>query len=388
MEPSPRLRLRRLVKTALASALHETGTDRWLARRRSDSGSLPLILCYHRVVEDFDAHADMSIPGLLISRRTLEQHLEWLGRRFDFISLDELGARLKIGKAFDKPAVAITFDDGYRDFYDNAFPLLVRKGIPAAIFVPTSFIGSSSALFYDRLYLLLVQAYSQWDIGSERLARLLDRLSIQNSKIRRHAKIMQEPFGAMWLLLHSLPQSEIHRMIHAFEEHFELDEQRLQSLRPLTWEMLAEMQRHGVTVGGHTHTHALLTNESFQKILDETIVSRQELERRLGIRAEHFAYPCGGFNPLVLSAVAASGYCYGYTTCDHRDPVYSLLTLPRKSLWENSCLDFSDSFSQAILSCQVHRLFDFADRCMEDHVTRPFDRPSRKWDNSGNEDVL
>ena len=61
----------------------------------------------------------------------------------EFVSLDELGQRLSEGRRDDRPLAAVTFDDGYRDVYENAFPMLVRKGIPAAVFVVTKLIGTS-----------------------------------------------------------------------------------------------------------------------------------------------------------------------------------------------------------------------------------------------------
>ena len=50
----------------------------------------PLVLGYHRVVEDCGPRSD-SAPAMFVSARTLERQLEWVGRRFQFVSLDELG---------------------------------------------------------------------------------------------------------------------------------------------------------------------------------------------------------------------------------------------------------------------------------------------------------
>src|SRR5207244_13385113 len=112
------------------------------------------------------------------SRRMLERQLAWIGRHFRFISLDELCPRLECGESFDEPVAAITFDDGYRDVYDHAFPLLKRKGIPWAVFVVTGLIGTSRLQSYDKLYLLIARAFSTWRSVPGDLARLLDRLGI------------------------------------------------------------------------------------------------------------------------------------------------------------------------------------------------------------------
>jgi peptidoglycan/xylan/chitin deacetylase (PgdA/CDA1 family) len=127
------------------------------------------------------------------------------------------------------------------------------------------------------------------------------------------------------------------------------------------------MHRAGMTIGSHTKTHVLLTNESWQRIMDETEGSRQVLERKLGIAIKHFAYPNGSFNAAAVRAVAIGGYRFAYTTCLHRNPAYPLLTIPRKLLWENSCMDTFGHFSPSIMSCQAHRVFDVRPGCDQNH---------------------
>src|SRR2546422_7067121 len=173
--------MRRLAKTGIACALHWTGTDK-LIGSLSGSRNMPLVLGYHRVVEDYTASAEHYMPGMLIGRRTLERHLDWLGRRYRFLSLDELGARLERGEPFDKPVAAITFDDGYADVYHYAFPMLKRKGIPSAVFVVTDLIGTSLLQSYDKLYKLLARAFSTWRSVPSDLVGLLHSLGISLPK--------------------------------------------------------------------------------------------------------------------------------------------------------------------------------------------------------------
>jgi peptidoglycan/xylan/chitin deacetylase (PgdA/CDA1 family) len=131
--------------------------------------------------------------------------------------------------------------------------------------------------------------------------------------------------------------------------------------------MLAEIRRAGMTVGSHTRTHVLMTNESRQKVMDEVVGSRAELEKRLGTDIQHFVYPDGAFNASSVSAVAAAGYRFGYTSCMHRDLAHPMLTVPRTVLWENSCLDSRGLFSGPVLNCQMHRAFDLVSGCRQTH---------------------
>src|SRR5689334_13028177 len=129
--------LRNLVKTGAASALHWSGVTRWFGK------DAPLVLSYHRVVENFALHTSNSIPAMLISTSTFERQLDWIGRRYRFVSLDELAFSMQAKGSLSKPIAAVTLDDGYHDVYEHAWPLLKRKGIPAAVFVVTDLIGST-----------------------------------------------------------------------------------------------------------------------------------------------------------------------------------------------------------------------------------------------------
>src|SRR5688572_22163884 len=99
---------RALAKTGIATALHWSGA----ARRLSAAAgwhNVPPVITYHRVVADFAANARHTVPSNLISLRMLEAQLDWVGRRFRFVSLDELGSHLEGGGRGAGPVAAITF---------------------------------------------------------------------------------------------------------------------------------------------------------------------------------------------------------------------------------------------------------------------------------------
>src|SRR5262245_17075793 len=123
--------LRRFGKTLYACAYKWSGISRW--KPGPDPKQMPFIVGYHRVVESFPQSARHAIPAMLISSAMLERHIDWLGKQFEFVSLDDVGFHLENGHCFRKPSAAVTFDDGYADVYHNALPILQRKGIPAAV---------------------------------------------------------------------------------------------------------------------------------------------------------------------------------------------------------------------------------------------------------------
>jgi hypothetical protein len=158
---SPKVhRLRNQVKSAVASALakaHDHGLAGWRHSYR------PLVIGYHRIVEDFDAESKSEMPSMLTSIEMFKQHLDCLGRSFRFVSLDDIGERLLNGQPFEEPVAAITFDDGYRDVYELALPILERKGIPGAMFVVTDLVGRPTWQIHDKLYHLVAKAFRCWD---------------------------------------------------------------------------------------------------------------------------------------------------------------------------------------------------------------------------------
>src|SRR5205814_817751 len=107
------------------------------------------------------------------SAAMLERHLDWVGRSFRFVSLDELGQILDSDRRPDRPLAAVTFDDGYAEVYEHAFPMMTRKGIPGAVFAVADLVGTPQLMGHDRLYLLLARALARPRCGPAGLTLLL-----------------------------------------------------------------------------------------------------------------------------------------------------------------------------------------------------------------------
>ncbi len=358
--------VRRVVKSGIACGIRWSGAG-LLGRALGGRSREPWIVGYHRVVEDYRRSARDSVAATLISRSMLQRHLEWIGRRFDFVPLDEIASRLGRGGRRRRPAAAVTFDDGYADVYEQAFPLLKARGIPAAVFVLTALVGTTRIPLYDRLYLALVRARDQWPSPAPGLARVASRAGIRIAGLDGPRSMALEPLRALRLLLETLRQEELERLAVELETEVGVDETALRERRPLTWDMLEEMQRSGVTIGSHSRTHRLLTKEDRDTVERETRGSRRDLEQRLGAAVRHFAYPNGWFNAATIEAVKEAGYRCAYTSCRHRDLDRPLHTLPRTLLWENSSLGPFGGFSPAVMGCQADGIFDRAALCPLDH---------------------
>jgi peptidoglycan/xylan/chitin deacetylase (PgdA/CDA1 family) len=330
--------LRSIGKTCFAYAYSGIRATRLFGRELAGAPSeMPFVIGYHRVVEKFDRGPLSVIPSMLISTSMLERHIDWFAKRFTLMSLDDVASHLESPRRFPKPPAAITFDDGYSDFYHHAFPLFKRKGIPTAVFVVSGLIGTRRLQIFDRLYLSLRDLQSRG--------------------------IPIEPFQTMTQLLNTLPQEQIEKIVTALEGSNSYRPEMVGELAPLSWDMVEALDRNGVTIGSHTKSHTLLTSEDIETVQRELCESRQILEAKLKKPIHHFAYPDGRFNPVVVRAVHKAGYRYAYGICRTRDSQFPLLTIPRRVLWERSCVDAIGRFSSAVMNCQVNWAFDPPDRC-------------------------
>jgi len=354
-------RFRSHLKTAVASALAKAH-DHGLAGPRGTYQ--PLVVGYHRIVEDFKAEAQVEMPSMLTSLAMFEQHLDCLGQHFRFMSLDDIGDRLLNGSPFDEPVAAVTFDDGYRDVYELALPVLERKGIPATMFVVTDLVGRPAWQIHDKLYHLVAKAFRCWDDRRSKFADLLSDLGLPADDFARRS-VTATPMTAVSALLPGLPQSDIRRLMTGLEMSVGNGFHNV----PLTvtWEMIADMRRRGFTIGSHTRTHVSLPIESPERAVAEIEQSKTALEDRLGERVDHFAYPGGHFNAAIVDAVARAGYRFAYTACCHDVPRHLLLTIQRLLLWEGSSVNGAGQFTPDILSCQAHHLWPPAWKCERVH---------------------
>ncbi|MEO0529931.1 MAG: polysaccharide deacetylase family protein [Planctomycetota bacterium] len=125
--------------------LYQTATAGSRLRRLrglAEEGRAPVtILFYHRVANTHPN--DWTMPVKLFRRQ-----LDWLGERFDFVTLGEAQRRLSSGMS-RRPAVAITFDDGYGENCDAAIPMLLEQGLPCTYFVSTRIVQDQSAFPHD-----------------------------------------------------------------------------------------------------------------------------------------------------------------------------------------------------------------------------------------------
>src|SRR6202011_8817 len=122
------------VKAMLKRFAVEIGRRAILPRGRSRV----VILCYHSV--------SPTIPFASATPELFESHLMWLKQSCDVVSLKDIPCRGSAAATRGRPVVAVTFDDGYVDTYNYAFPLLQSPGMPATFFLTAGLVAGNPAI--------------------------------------------------------------------------------------------------------------------------------------------------------------------------------------------------------------------------------------------------
>lgn len=240
------------------------------------TGSKYVILCYHRV-------ASGGFPFISsVTPQAFEAQMRFLRERYRIVSLEDLCLELKKPAASGQ-AVAVTFDDGYRDLYNSAFAILKRYRIPATIFLIANSMETGQVAWYDRIF-LATHVYP-----GKTLALELDKPREFELTSPRSRQLAATHIVAT---LRRLPDERRRECCAALERIVELPAEELAE-RMLTWDQVREMQQEGIAFGSHTVTHPVVSRLEATAAEEELRESKQILELRLGKPVKDFAYPFG-----------------------------------------------------------------------------------------------
>ncbi len=303
-----------------------------------------VILGYHRVAGEDIAQAEREkMYGMVTSRDTFRQHLELIARHSDILSLDDAVAVLQGERAARRGSTVVTFDDGYLDFYEEAWPVLREMGLPAAVFLPTACIGGG-ILDHDRLYRCAVRAKTL----ELKLQAPLQKAGVGAEQIWQVCA-QSDPLEITYRL-NGLPLTLRTRVLECLDEFLDRpggDDPNGFAL--LDWHLVRKLAACGVVFGAHTENHVTLTVEDQATAAREIARSKHVLEQKLGRPVRHFAYPTGAYNSAIREAVAKAGFVTGVTTERRVNrPGCDLLTLGRLCICEESTRGIGGRYSPHI----------------------------------------
>lgn len=291
-----------------------------------------VVLTYHRVLDESDP-----MDPLTCDRAKFADQLAILRRFFNVISLPE-AVRLSRTNELPGRTVCVTFDDGYRDNFDNALPMLQAAGIGATFFVTTGYLNDG-VMWNDRLTEAVRQrAAGAWDltaaglgvrqvdgIASRRalLAELIRQLKHQDPRHRDQLAhdIYRQGGGALGRIM--MTDEEVRGLGHA-----------------------------GMVIGAHTVTHPILKSVPDAVAFAEMADGRRRLQDIAAQEVTLFAYPNGkpggDYDQRHAQMAADAGFDAAFSTqWGYAGPAAPPFEQPRVSLEDERGWRFAAKLAKA-----------------------------------------
>jgi peptidoglycan/xylan/chitin deacetylase (PgdA/CDA1 family) len=263
-----------------------------------------LVLNYHRIgnaeaceydSETFSATGD-----------EFDDQIGFLKRHCRLASLDEAIEMAAGGGKSKGTVVLLTFDDGYLDNYELAFPILASHGVHGAFFLPTSYIGTNYIPWWDTIaFIIKTGRRKEFALGPPWSRRFDAGPQGERAVIRAVLGLYKSPLT-----------EDGERFIAMLEEACGAARPQAGQRSFMTWEEAAAMLRAGMAIGSHTCRHEILSKLTAEEQFEELRSSRREIEDRLGSPVTAIAYPVGStgtFSPVTLAAAEQAGYRAGFS---------------------------------------------------------------------------
>jgi peptidoglycan/xylan/chitin deacetylase (PgdA/CDA1 family) len=247
--------------------------------------------------------------------RLLEVTPDWLDTAlglirdegYDLVDMDEMAARIE-APARDNFAIALTFDDGYRDNRDHALPILKRHDAPWTMYVTASFADGTGQL---------------WWVEFEQAIRRLQRVTVTIAG-RVHDHDTRDPAGKqaafddIYWAMRARPEVELRAIVNQLAAEAGIDGPALTRLLCLDWDELRELAREpSLTIGVHTLSHPMLARHPLHVAESEIIEARLRIASELGRPVDHLAYPvgdAGSAGPREFEIARQAGFRTAVTT--------------------------------------------------------------------------
>jgi peptidoglycan/xylan/chitin deacetylase (PgdA/CDA1 family) len=322
-----------------------------------------IILMYHRVLDENDIERDHVQAGIVVAPQVFAKQMAFLSENYNLRSLEELAVFLKKNQSPPSKSVVITFDDGWRDNYLYAYPIMKKYNVPATIFLTTDYMNTDGIFWFAEVGMILAKR----KIAPERLSGILERARKTSENISRP---QSTDFDESWRdtidndrFIEELKQFNHETLVSVIEELRK--ESGISSSRSTTdrqtlnWNEILEMQEDGIDFGSHGCSHRILTGLDLDEVKRELIESKRVLEEKTGRTISLFAYPNGDFNEEIKELVRETGYDCAITTSGYEisKGAPDLLALKRVGLHDGATAGPAGRFSKAIFACLLEGIF-------------------------------
>lgn len=298
-------------KSALARLLYLAGFVSWRLERHSIRDFV--ILMYHRVLPREKINPAVQ-SGMIVEPETFDLHIRFLKKNFEIVPLSCLAFPDDIHpqKLTKYRLCALTFDDGWYDIFEYAYPILKLHEAPATVFLPTDFIGTNRWFWTDRLGFVLDRMTNSQNF-------LKEDSNIRNPLVIA-IKNMSESFEMRLEKAISLLKNyriiEIEQLLLEFTAIIGEDSTP-RGRAFLSWKEVREMVDSGlISFGSHTAGHSILSTLTEEEVKHELKKSRDFLisQKVVDPKFIAFSYPNGNFTDRIREIVQETGYQLAVTT--------------------------------------------------------------------------
>jgi peptidoglycan/xylan/chitin deacetylase (PgdA/CDA1 family) len=254
-------------------------------------GQLPerdvlLVLNYHRIGNPDDGPFDPELFSATADQ--LSEQISYMKRHVSLVPLEEALAFVDgtINEKTRRCRVLITFDDGYLDNYEVAFPILRSHGVQGVFFLITGMVGSCHVPWWDHIaYMMNTTRQRRFFLHYP--ADLI--VDIDENGMRKSLRDVLSRYKRP-------DNTDPARFIRDLKEGTRGEDPPVTLRRFLSWGEAQEMISAGMAIGSHTHAHAVLSQLEPEQQHQELAQSRALLRKQLGIKADALAYPVGNAN--------------------------------------------------------------------------------------------
>ena len=213
------------------------------------------IIYYHKI--NYDARPFF---GRAIIPEIFESQIRFLKKYYEIIDFQKLADGNPTNSS-KKDLVILTFDDGYRDNYLHAYPILKKYCVPATIFLVTDYIDSPHLLWHDRLAWILYNGKNLSDFKKKSINAIPHEIvtHIHNFYLAEPHKRFENLF-VLATILKTLTREQLVNVLDLIANKLKVEKWPGYSDRAmLSWEEVKEMSVNGISFGSHTMSHPVLS---------------------------------------------------------------------------------------------------------------------------------
>ena len=298
---------------------------------------------------------------LAVSPENFDSHLTILKKHFQVVSLEEMITNLK-KLPLGRRMVAITFDDGFKDNFDNAAPILKKHKLPATFFIATGLIGTNNMFWWDALLHIFLATEKLPDtlhinilgkdfnyaLDSEALLSVTVRQQINRWNYERPIPNKRvDLYFKIWEQLKPLTIAARNRIIDELKQWARGDYSSPGYSGLMDVDQVRELSKHPLfTIGAHTVNHPALTMQTDLEQAFELNESKKTLVGWLEKKVDSIAYPYGNYNSATLALAKAAGFRIGVSTEEKAVGRGSnLLDMPRYQVKDWGAAQFHSNLS-------------------------------------------